>query len=135
MNPGLEESVMVYRLVSDLVILLHFLWIIFILFGFLLALKYFKVSFIHMAGLVFTLILNLGGWYCPLTHLENYLHRLYDPQFLYGGSFITNYLQKLIYLELDEVYLRMGAIVWVGLNMGGYALLLRKRMLAHRAKR
>ena len=125
---------MVYRLVIDLVIVLHFLWIIFILFGFLLALKYLKVSFVHIAGLAFTLILNLGGWYCPLTHLENYLHRLYAPQLLYEGSFVTINLQKLIYLELDEVYLRMGAIVWVGLNMGGYAMLLRKRRLAHRAK-
>ena len=124
---------MVYRLVIDLVIVLHFLWIIFILFGFLLALKYLKVSFIHMAGLAFTFILNLGGWYCPLTHLENYLHRLYAPQLLYEGSFITKNLQKLIYIELDEVYLRMGAVVWVGLNMGGYALLL-KKMLKHRAK-
>jgi len=121
---------MVYKLLSDFVILLHLLWIIFILFGFLVALRYVKVSFIHMAGLAFTLVLNLGGWYCPLTYLENYLHGLSDTQLLYGGSFITNNLQKLIYLKLDEVYLRMGAIAWVGLNMGGYALLLRKRMAA-----
>ena len=125
---------MLYRLLSDLVILVHFLWIVFILFGFLVALKYVKISFIHIAGLAFTLVLNLGGWYCPLTHLENYLHGLYDPQLLYGGSFITNNLQRLIYLTLDEVYLRMGAIAWVGLNMGGYALLLRRRMLGFRAK-
>jgi hypothetical protein len=124
---------MVYKLLSDLVILLHLLWIIFILFGFLVALKYFRVSYIHMAGLVFTLVLNLGGWYCPLTYLENYLHSLYDPQLHYAGSFITKNLQKVIYLELDEVYLRMGAIAWVGLNMGGYALLLR-RILGLRAK-
>ncbi len=125
---------MVYKLLSDLVILLHLLWVIFILFGFLVAFKYFKVSFIHMAGLVFTLVLNLGGWYCPLTYLENYLHSLYDPKLHYAGSFITNNLQKLIYLELDELYLRMGAIAWVGINMGGYALLLRRRILGLRAK-
>jgi hypothetical protein len=126
-------KIMVWKLLSDLVIMLHLLWIIFILFGFLVALKYFRVSFVHMAGLVFTLVLNLGGWYCPLTYLENYLHSLYDPQLHYAGPFITNNLQKLIYLELDEVYLRMGAIAWVGLNMGGYALLLR-RILGLRAK-
>ena len=53
----------VYILLSDFVILLHLLWIIFIIFGLLVALKYFKISFIHMAGLVFTLVLNLGEWY------------------------------------------------------------------------
>lgn len=123
-----SPEMILYRLSGDFVILLHLLWIIFILFGFLLALKYFKVTYIHMAGLVFTLVLNLGGWYCPLTYLENYLHSFCDPRLLYGGSFITNNLRKLIYLDLDEVYLRMGAIAWVGLNLGGYALRLRKRM-------
>ena len=118
---------MIYKLLSDFVILLHFLWIIFILFGFLIALKYFKVSFIHIAGLAFTLVLNLGGWYCPLTYLENYLHGLYDPQLPYAGFFITKNLQKLIYLDLDEVYLRICGIAWVGLNMAGYRLRLRKR--------
>ena len=118
---------MVYILLSDVVILLHLLWIILILFGFFVALKYYKIAFIHLAGLVFTLVLNLKGWYCPLTYLENYLHGLYDPKLPYAGSFITNNLQKLIYLEVEEVYLRIGAIVWVGLNMAGYALLLLRR--------
>jgi len=118
---------MVYNLLSDCVIIIHFLWIIFILFGFLVSLRFYRVSSVHVAGLVFTLVLNLGGWYCPLTYLENYLYTLYNPQLPYGGSFITNNLQKLIYLELDEIYLRIGAIAWVGLNMGGYALLLKKK--------
>ena len=121
-------EVVVYKSLSDCVMLLHFLWIIFILFAFVIALKFHRVSYIHVAGLIFTLVLNLGGWYCPLTHLENYLYTLYNPQLSCGGSFITNNLQKLIYLELDEIYLRIGAIVWVGLNMGGYVLWLKKKM-------
>jgi hypothetical protein len=124
---------MVYKVLSDCVVLLHFLWIVFIFFGFLVALKFHKVSFIHVAGLVFTLVLNLGGWYCPLTYLEIYLHSLYNPELPYGSSFIANNLQKLIYIELDEVYLRIGAIAWVGLNMGGYALWLKKKRRPHRA--
>jgi hypothetical protein len=123
---------MVYILLSDFVILLHLLWIIFLIFGLLLALKYVKISFIHLTGLVFTLVLNLGEWYCPLTYLENYLHGLYDPQLPYADSFITRNLHKLIYLDLDEAYLRIGAIAWVGLNMVGYALLLRRRWWRHR---
>ncbi|NVM22511.1 MAG: DUF2784 domain-containing protein [Desulfobacterales bacterium] len=120
---------MVYKLLGDFVILLHFLWIIFILFGFLLALKSFKFAVIHVAGLAFTLVLNLGGWYCPLTHLENVLYGLSDPQLTYTGSFIANCLQKLIYLDLKEAYLRVGAIAWVGLNIVGYVLLASKRRL------
>jgi hypothetical protein len=85
-----------------------------------------------VAGLVFTLVLNLGGWYCPLTHLEIYLQSLHSPGLSYGSSFIANNLERLIYIELDQVYLRMGAIVWVGLNMGGYALWLKRNRRLHR---
>jgi len=126
---------MIYGFICDIVILVHLLWIIFIIFGFLVSLKYFKVSFLHMGSLVFTFVLNLMGWYCPLTYLENYLYRLCDSNLPYSGSFITNNLEKLIYLDMDEGYLRIGAIVWVGLNMGGYALWLRKKMSRHKARR
>lgn len=125
---------MIYKLLGDFLIIVHFFWIIFILFGLLLALKSFKFAVIHMAGLVFTLVLNLGGWYCPLTYLENHLHGLYAQQLTYTGSFIINNLQKLIYVDLEEAYLRVGAIAWVVLNMAGYGLLARKRMLGLRAK-
>jgi hypothetical protein len=125
---------LIYRLMADLVIVIHFLWILFILFGFLLALKYQSVVFIHMVGLVFTLILNIGGWYCPLTHLEIHLQRQSSPDSLYIGSFITHYLERIIYLRVDASHLRIGAIAWVSLNLGGYAILLgrkfRKRKLA-----
>ena len=130
-----RAKVMIYRLLYDIVILVHLLWIIFIIFGFLVSLKYFKFSFLHMASLVFTFVLNLMGWYCPLTYLENYLHSLHNPQFTYRSSFITNNLQKLIYLDLDEGYLRIGTIVWVGLNICGYALWLRKKTSRHKARR
>lgn len=128
-----RANVMIYRFICDIVILVHLLWIIFIIFGFLVSLKYFKASFLHMGSLVFTFVLNLMGWYCPLTYLENYLYRLCDSNLPYSGSFITNNLEKLIYLDMDEGYLRIGAIVWVGLNMGGYALWLKKRKRRHRA--
>jgi hypothetical protein len=39
----------------------------------------------------------------PLTYLENHLYSLYNPQLTYGGSFIGQYLQEIIYLDLDEV--------------------------------
>lgn len=119
---------MAYTLLSDCVIIIHFLWVVFILFGFIISLRLRWIAFIHVAGLVFTLILNLKGWYCPLTYLENYLHRLSDSRLPYGGSFIAYYLGKLIYLELDGIYLRIGAIAWVILNMCGYAVQAKKKV-------
>jgi len=117
----------VYRLLGDAVITLHFLWVLFILFGLLIGIKYGWLIGVHLAGLVFTLALNIAGWFCPLTYLENYLYSLYNPQLPYARSFIGQYLQKLIYLDVDEAYLRISAVIWVAINLGGYALLFRKR--------
>ncbi len=114
---------MIYKLLGDIVIMIHFLWILFILFGFLVALKWPRLSLVHVAGLVFALVLNVAGWYCPLTHLENYLKSLCDPQLTYKGSFIINRLEGIIYLDLQAAYLRLGAIAWVALNIVAYAIL------------
>ncbi len=118
---------MIYRLPGDIVIILHFLWILFILLGLLVGMKYGRVICVHLGGLVFTLILNIGGWFCPLTYLEIYLYRLSTPRFTYAGSFIGHSLQKLIYLDVDEAYLRIAAIIWAAINLGGYVLLFKKR--------
>ena len=118
---------MVNPLLGDAVIILHFLWILFILFGLLIGIKYGRLIPLHLGGLVFTLILNIGGWFCPLTYLENYLYGLYNPRLTYPGSFIGQYLQELIYLDIEEAWLRIGAVIWVAINLGGYVLLFRKR--------
>jgi len=84
---------------------------------------------VHLGGLVFTLILNIGGWFCPLTYLENYLYSLYNPRLTYPGSFVGQSLQKLIYLDVDEAYLRIAAVIWVAVNMGGYVLLFKRNIV------
>ena len=127
-----EDKRVVYRLLGDAVIILHFLWILFILFGLFIGIKYGRVIWVHLGGLVFTLILNIGGWFCPLTYLENHLYSLYNPQLAYAGSFIGQNLQKLIYLDVDEAYLRIAAVIWVAINLGGYALLFKKRKSIYR---
>jgi len=127
-----EDKRVAYRLLGDAVIILHFLWILFILFGFFIGIKYGRLIWVHLGGLVFTLILNIGGWFCPLTYLENHLYSLYNPQLTYAGSFIGQYLQKLIYLDVAEDFLRIAAVIWVTINLGGYVLLFKKRKSVYR---
>jgi hypothetical protein len=119
---------MLYRLLGDAVIILHFLWILFIFFGLPIGIKYARLIWVHLGGLVFTLILNIGGWFCPLTYLENYLYSLYNPRLTYPGSFIGQSLQKLIYLDVEEANLRIAAVIWVAVNMGGYVLLFKRNI-------
>jgi len=114
---------MIYKILADITILLHLIWILFLISGIIFAHKKSKIAFLHVAGLAFTLLLNLMQWYCPLTYLENYLRLLSSSNASYTGSFIINYLEKIIYPDLPELYLRIGAISFVVLNIFGYAYL------------
>ena len=117
---------MIYKLFAYFTILLHFVWIVFLVFGFFFALRKSKIALLHLAGLIFSLILNIMGWYCPLTYLENYLHYLDDRGSTYGGPFIIKYLEHIIYPDLPEEYIRIGEIIFVGLYIIFYAYMAKK---------
>jgi hypothetical protein len=111
-----------------LTVLVHFLWILFILSGIIFALKRSKLAWVHLGGLLFSLVLNLFGWYCPLTHLENYLHSLHPGHLTYDGSFIAHYLEQIVYPELPEKIIRIGGILFVILNAVVYLTVGRKML-------
>ena len=92
---------MFYKLAADFVVLIHFLWIVFLIFGVFIGKKYRAVKIFHIAGLGFAVVIQIFGWYCPLTHLEIWLRQRHDPLLAYSGSFIVFYMEKLIYIELD----------------------------------
>ncbi len=119
---------MIYSFLAILTLLLHLLWILFIVGGFVFALKGSKLALVHLGGLFFSLVINLFGWYCPLTYLENYLYRLQDQRFGYGGSFIIHYLEGLIYPNVAERTIRIGEIAFVIVNLIAYTLLLKRRL-------
>ncbi len=101
---------MVYRILADFVVLIHFLWIIFLFLGVLWGVRNRVVKLVHLAGLLFTFILHLGNWYCPLTHLEIYLRMKHDPDLTYAGSFIIHYVEKVVYIELSVDLLLVATI-------------------------
>lgn len=113
----------VYGLLASLVILIHFLWILFLVFGFVFALKESKIAWIHLGGLLFSLLLNMLGWYCPLTYFENYLQNLHQTGRTYSGTFIIHYLEPIVYPNLSERTLRIGGIAFVTLNLVAYGML------------
>lgn len=104
----------IYPLITDLVIGLHFLWILFLMFGFYFVLKRSRIAYIHGAGLLFALILNLMGWYCPLTSFEDYLHSHHVP--IREKSFIGRNIERMIYPQVDEWVIRGGTLVFIAAN-------------------
>ena len=117
---------MIYRVLVDITIIIHFLWILFLIFGILFAIRGSKIAFLHISGLIFSLIINIFGWYCPLTHLENYFYKTSLSGTYYNGSFISYYLNRIIYLDVPLSYIRIGGIIFVIINTVVYIYLFKK---------
>jgi hypothetical protein len=98
-------------LLVDITITVHLLWILFLVFGFVFALRGSRIAYVHLGGLVFALVLNAVGWYCPLTYVENYFRALQDVHSIYSTSFITRLGEKLVYPDISENLLRGGEII------------------------
>lgn len=94
-------------------LIIHFLWIVFVIIGGLLVLKWPRLFWFHGGALCFSLILNVFGLYCPLTYLENYLYTLSGKGPLYDDSFLIHYINALIYPNLNQDFLRTGEIIFV----------------------
>jgi hypothetical protein len=93
---------MPYGIFADGVVLIHFLWILFLVFGAFWGVKNRAARIFHVSGLVFAVVIQLFDWYCPLTHLEAWLRSKQNLATPYPASFITYYMQKIVYIELSR---------------------------------
>ena len=87
---------MIYRALADLVLVLHLAFIVFVVAGGLLALRWRWVPLVHVPAALWGVYIEVSGGVCPLTPLENALRR--DAG--YAGSFVEHYLVPLIYPDL-----------------------------------
>jgi hypothetical protein len=120
---------MVYRILADLVVGVHALFVAFVVIGGLLALRWPWVAALHLPAAVWGALIELRGGVCPLTPLENSL-RASAGQAGYEGGFIEHYLVPVLYPAglTRGVQLSLGALV-IAVNLVVYALVLR-RLLA-----
>jgi hypothetical protein len=117
-----------YRLLANLVIVVHFAFILFALFGVFLTLWEKRWAWFHVPVVIWAVLIEWIGWVCPLTPLENWL-RHKSGQAGYQGSFIEQYIYPLLYpLGLTRsLQFLLGAIV-MSLNLAIYGwILYRKR--------
>jgi len=87
---------MLYRILADVVVLVHLAFIIFVILGGLLALRWRWVPWVHLPAATWGAAVELFGWFCPLTPLENFLRTAGDSAG-YSGSFLEHYLLPVIY--------------------------------------
>ncbi|MEW6500366.1 MAG: DUF2784 domain-containing protein [Thermodesulfobacteriota bacterium] len=109
---------MAYRLLADLVVLLHFAFILFVLFGGLLLLRAPRLAWLHLPAVAWGTAIELTGRICPLTPLENHFRAL-AGQLPYREGFIERYLVPLVYpaalSRSDQYLLAAGCLLVNGL--------------------
>ncbi|MBP7766774.1 MAG: DUF2784 domain-containing protein [Deltaproteobacteria bacterium] len=116
-----------YLLFADVVIVVHFLFIVFVVAGGFIVLYHPRLAWAHVPAALWGAAIEFTGWICPLTPLENFLRRL-GGETAYGGDFIAHYLIPVIYPPglTAAVQIVLGALV-VAINLVAYALVLLRR--------
>ena len=116
----INRGIMFYKVLADMVVIVHFLWILFLIFGALLAIKNRIAKIVHICGLLYALIIHLFQIYCPLTHLEIWLRSRHNPSLSYAGSFVIHYLERFVYIELSRYVLLALTIMLCAFNLWIY---------------
>lgn len=107
---------MIYKILADIIVVVHFAWILFMLVGFIFTLRglFYKEFFdrwlfrtLHLFGIIYVSLLAILGKYCPLTIWENILRLKYDPNLTYAGSYIIHYVEKLVYPDINPLVIRI----------------------------
>ena len=89
---------MFYSLAAHLLVLIHLAFILFVVLGGLLVLKWRKLAWLHLPCVAWGAWVEFSGWICPLTPLE-IRFRQAAGEAGYAGGFIEHYIWPLIYPE------------------------------------
>jgi hypothetical protein len=119
----LPHPQMLAHLAAAAVLLIHFAFILFVILGALLALRWKWMPLVHLSTVAWGVYVELSGRICPLTELENYFrHRAGLAG--YSDSFIEHYLLNIIYPAglTRNIQFILGGIV-LGCNIAIYAWL------------
>ena len=85
-----------YRIGADLVLVVHLLFIGFVVGGAFLAWRWPRIIWVQLPAMVYGALVEFVGFTCPLTSLQNYLLRRAGERG-YRGGFISHYLVQVIY--------------------------------------
>ncbi|MBW8016518.1 MAG: DUF2784 domain-containing protein [Planctomycetes bacterium] len=110
---------MFWRFFADFIVLVHFLFVVFMIVGFLFTFaavvgvyvfrrrgiftRFFGwrvFRWVHVCGIGFVGLLAVMERYCPLTILENLFRRRSQNGGQYSESFIIHYVEKLLYPDV-----------------------------------
>ena len=87
-----------YELLANFTLIIHLIFILFVIFGGLLFYTFSKIIYFHLPALSWGIYMELTNSICPLTYLENWF--LYQGGLAtYSDNFIKNYILMIVYPE------------------------------------
>lgn len=116
-----------WRILADLLVVLHLAFAAFVVCGAFLAWKWRWVIFLHAPALAWGFWVETSGQICPLTPLEIHLRQLAGENG-YPGGFLDHYVVSLLYpswLTRPDQWV-LAALLLV-INIVAYGALLRPR--------
>lgn len=117
---------MILSFLADLVLATHAAFVVFVVLGSALALRWPRVAWAHVPCAVWGSLVVIAGWVCPLTPLEVSLRRA-AGEAGYQGGFLAHWVELLLYppglTRGMQVGLGVGAVV---VNVVVYALVARR---------
>ena len=122
-----------YRAGADLVVVVHLLFIGFIVGGVFLTWRWPLIIWAHLPAVAYGALVEFAGFTCPLTLLENDLHHR-AGEAGYRGGFISHYLVKVIYPPglTHQMQIGLGVLLLLAAIIGYWVFLRRHLQVARR---
>jgi hypothetical protein len=121
------RSSLIFRVLADLVVVLHIGFVLFVVLGGFLVRRWPRLIYVHVPVAVYGVLIELVGWVCPLTPLENHLRSL-GGEAGYSGGFVEHYLLPILYPNaLTRNVQLLLALFVVACNAVAYGLVIRAR--------
>ena len=108
-----------YSVLAICILLLHALFILWVVFGALATRSRPILRALHLCSLTWGILTELLPWPCPLTVLENWLEAKAGVQ-PYQGGFLLHYLDKVVYPDISATFLTVAGLIICALNLTLY---------------
>jgi len=113
---------LIYRALADLVLVVHLAFVLFVVLGGLLVVRWTWLAWLHIPAAAWGVLIEFTGWICPLTPLENSF-RTRGGEAGYAGGFIQHYIQPSLYPAglTRSTQIVLGSVALI-LNLAAYAI-------------
>lgn len=101
-----------WKILGDLVLAVHSLWVLAVLLGPLWCWRRPFWRLVHLGMMALTLLFSATLGACPLTYLENWLWLKAEGTPAYPGSFLSYYLWNLVYWDVPPFWLDLASASW-----------------------